>query len=80
MITAADAVLPQLRDLALYATVVALGVSFSFAIALVGTVRASDARRAGNTAAALPWSLLALIGYAAFAVLAVKGVLVVTTK
>lgn len=80
MILAADAVLPQLGDLALYATAVALGVSVAFSLALVGTVRASEARRGGSTLAALPWSLLALLGYAAFLALAVKGVAVVTTK
>ena len=80
MIVAAEKVLPQLRDLALYATGVALGVSLAFALALVGTVRASEARRSGSSAAALPWSLLALAGYLAFAALAIKGIKVVTTK
>lgn len=80
MILAVQSVSSQLADLALYATITALGVSLSFALALVGTVRASEARRAQRMASAVPWSLLALLGYGAFAALAVKGIIVVTQK
>lgn len=81
MMMAADpSVTSQIADLALYATAVTLGVSLAFALALVGTVRASEARRDGSAATALPWSILAFLGYAAFAALAIKGIIVVTTK
>ncbi len=80
MILAAQSVSSQLVDLVLYATIATLGVSLSFALALVGTVRASESRRGGSVAGAVPWTLLAVLGYAAFAALAVKGIIVVTQK
>lgn len=80
MILAAQSVASQIGDLALYATVVTLGVSMSFALALVGTVRASEARREGGGLIAVPWSVLAILGYGAFIALAVKGIVVVTQK
>lgn len=80
MILAAQSVSEQIADLILYATIVTLGVAMSFALALVGTVQAADARRAGRTGAAVPWGLLALLGYAAIIGFAVKGLIVVTQK
>ena len=59
---------------------VAVGVSLAFSLALAGTIRATDARRAGHHRAVLPWTILALVAYAAFGVLVVLGVLVVVDK
>lgn len=80
MILAAQSVAQQIADLVLYATVVTLGVSLAFALALVGTVHASDARRDQRVLRAIPWTILALAGYAAVAAFAIKGILVVTKK
>lgn len=80
MIVAAQSVAEQIADLILYATVVTLGVALSFALALIGTVRATERRRDGHLAAALPWTVLALAGFAAFIAFAVKGIIVVTQK
>ena len=62
MILAAQSVSSQLADLVLYATITTCGVSLSFALALVGTVRASESRRGGSVAGAVPWTLLAVLG------------------
>ncbi len=70
----------QLLTLAGEGLGVAVGVSFCFSLALVGTIRATDARREGRRAAVLPWTALALVAYAAFGALAVLGVLVVIDK
>ncbi len=80
MILAAQSVAEQIADLVLYATVVTLGVSLAFALALIGTVHASDARRDQRVVRAVPWTILAVLGYAAIVALAVKGILVVTKK
>ena len=80
MILAAQSVAQQIADLVLYATVVTLGVSIAFALALIGTVHATDARRERRTVAAIPWTVLAVLGYAAFVAFAVKGITVVTKK
>lgn len=80
MILAAQSVTEQIADLVLYATVVTLGLSLAFAFALIGTVHATDARREHRTVAAIPWTVLAVLGYGVFIALAVKGIVVVTQK
>lgn len=77
---AAQSVGEQLLQLAAQGLGVAVGVSFCFSLALVGTIRATDARRAGKTGAVLPWTLLALAAYVGFGLLLVLGVLVVVDK
>ena len=77
---AEQAVGEQLLQLAAQGLGVAVGVCFCFSLALVGTIRATDARRAGRARAVLPWTVLALTAYAAFGLLAVLGVLVVLDK
>lgn len=80
MILATQTVAEQIADLVLYATAVTLGVSISFALALIGTMHATDARREQRTLRAVPWTILALLGYVAVLVCAAKGILVVMKK
>ena len=80
MILAAQSVAEQIADLVLYATVVTLGVSITFALALIGTVRAGDARREHRVAAAIPWAVIAALSFAAVLAFAIKGITVVTKK
>ncbi len=77
---AENSVAQQLLTLAAEGFLVAVGVSLFFSLALVGTIRATDARRDGRTAAALPWTVLALLAYTGFFAFAVLGVLVVVDK
>jgi hypothetical protein len=77
---AADSVAQQLFTLAWQGLSVTIGVTLCFSLALVGTIRASDARRAGHNAAIVPWTVLALVAYAAFIGFAVLAVLVVVDK
>ena len=77
---AEQAVGDQLIELAARGLGVAVGVTFCFSLALVGTIRATDARRAGRTGVVLPWTLVALAAYAGFGLLVVLGVLTVVDK
>ena len=77
---AADSVGQQLLTLTWQGLGVTIGVTLCFSLALVGTIRASDARREGHNAAVVPWTVLALLAYTAFAGFAVLAVLVVVDK
>jgi hypothetical protein len=77
---AAESVAHQLLTLAWQGLGVTIGVTLCFSLALVGTIRASEARREGHNVAVLPWTALALVAYAAFALFAVLAVVVVVDK
>ena len=79
-ILAAESVGQQLLTLAAEGLGFAVGASLCFSLALVGTIRASDARRRGHMTAAVPWTALALLSYATFAALVTLGLLVVVDK
>jgi hypothetical protein len=81
MIPFADhSVAHQLLTLTLQGMGVTIGVTLAFSIALVGTIRATEARGRQSTAAALSWSVMAVLAYATFIGFAVLGVLVVVDK
>jgi hypothetical protein len=77
---AAESVGQQLLTLAWQGLGVTIAVTFCFSFALVGTIRASEARRDGHNAAVVSWTLLAVIAYAAFAAAAVLAIAVVVDK
>ena len=77
---AAKTVAEQLLQLAAEGLIVTIGVTLCFSLALVGTVRAGDARRDGRNARLVSWSLLAAICFVAFAGFVVLGIAVVTHK
>jgi hypothetical protein len=70
----------QLLTLTLEGLGVTIGVTLAFSLALVGTIRATEARGRRSTAAALSWSAIAVLAYATFLGFAVLGVLVVVDK
>ena len=77
---AAESVGHQLLTLAWQGLGVTIGVTLCFSLGLVGTIRASEARRDGHNAAVVPWTLLAVLAFAAFAAFAVLAVAVVVDK
>jgi hypothetical protein len=77
---AEDSVAQQLLTLTAEALGVTVGVTLCFSLALVGTIRANDARRDGRTAAALPWTAVALLAFAGFGLFTVLAVLTVVNK
>lgn len=62
------------------AAVVGIGVILAFSFALKATIRATEARADSRHAAAVSWSLAALLAYTAFAASAVLAIHVVTKK
>lgn len=62
------------------AVVAGLGVSVAFSVALTATIKASEARSDGRVVGVAAWSVLAAVGYAAFALAAVYAIHIVTSK
>jgi hypothetical protein len=60
--------------------VAGVGVSALFSFVIVGSAKASEARRTGRDRAALGYSALAVLAFAVFAVGVVFGVKVMLTK
>jgi hypothetical protein len=58
----------------------ALAVSLSFALLILGSARATDARREGAVGVAVLYGALALVAGAAFFASVVFGISVITTK
>lgn len=80
LVAAEDAISKQLLTLGVEGLGVAVSVTMFFSIALVATIRASDARKERGVAAAIPWTVVAVLAYAAFAALVILGVRVVVNK
>lgn len=70
----------DLVQLIVESAVVALLVIFAFSLALKATIHATEARATGRHAAVVSWSVLAMLGYAAFLASAVLAIYVVTNK
>ena len=64
----------ELLDLVWVAPLAVLVVSITFSLALLGTTRAGELRRAGQSGPATAYGLLALVSGAAFAALVIAGV------
>ena len=60
--------------------VAGIGISGLFSFVIVGTARASDARRAGRPGAAFAYAALGLVAFALFAVGVVLGVQAMVSK
>jgi hypothetical protein len=60
--------------------VLGVGVTGAFAFAILGVSRAGEMRRAGNTAAAGAFTVLAALAFAACAGALVLGIIVMTRK
>jgi hypothetical protein len=80
IVLAAESVAEQLLTLAAQGFGVAVGVILAFSLALSATIRVTDARRAGHRAAVLPWTVVALVAYAAFGLMVVLALFVVVDK
>lgn len=65
----------------LYASLAAgVGVAIVFSVAILGATRASDMRRCGRSGAATAYGVLAAVGFAASAAIAVYGLILVGRK
>ena len=64
----------ELLDLVWVAPLAVLVVSITFSLTLLGTTRAGELRRAGQSGAATAYGALALLSGAAFAALVIAGV------
>jgi hypothetical protein len=60
--------------------VVIIGVCAAFSFAVLGLLRASDARREGRVARTVPWYTLAVLGMAVCALALWRGYLFVVDK
>jgi hypothetical protein len=60
--------------------VAGVGISALFSFVILGSARASEARRAGRGAAAAGYATLAIVAFALFAVGVVLGVQAMVTK
>lgn len=80
MIPAAESLASQLAQLIAEGLIVSFGVTLCFSLALVGAIRASEARNDRRAASLVSWSLLAVVAFAAFSAFVVLGVLVVANK
>jgi hypothetical protein len=70
----------KIAELLWVAPLAALAVSLSFSLVIMGSGRATDARRAGSGTAAMLYSLVALLATAAFVAVVVFGVVVIVKK
>jgi hypothetical protein len=70
----------KIGELLWVAPVAALGVSLSFSLMIMGSGRASEARRNGAGVAAMLYSLVALLATIAFTAVVVFGVVVIVKK
>jgi hypothetical protein len=69
-----------LFELVWVAIVAGIAVALCFSLALVGSVRAGELRRAGRGAAATAYAALGIAGAAAVTGLVVFGLVVIVTK
>jgi hypothetical protein len=60
--------------------VLGVGLAGTYALAILGTTRATEARRDGGSIAAFMFGVLAAIALAACAAVVVLGIVVMTTK
>ena len=70
----------KIGELLWAAPLAALAVSVSFSLMIMGSARATDARRAGTTTIAMLYSVLALVSGVAFAAVVVFGVSVIVNR
>ncbi len=70
----------ELGELLYVAPVAVLLVTVAYSLVIVGTARASDARRDGAPAAAFAFSTLAVFGFVVFMAAMVFGISIITTK
>lgn len=70
----------SLLQLVLESAVVGLMVIFAFSLGLKATIHATEARAEGRHVAVVSWSVVAMLGYTAFAASAVLAIHVVTNK
>lgn len=59
---------------------VGIGVCAAFSLAVLGVLRAGDARRSGRTAAMVPWCTLAILGALVCGLALWRGYLFVVEK
>ena len=64
----------------LYSLAAGVGVAFCFSLAVVGATRFAEARRAGTTAPAALYAVLATLGLLATTGAVVLGIVVMATK
>jgi hypothetical protein len=70
----------KIGELLWVAPVAALAVSLSFSLMIMGSARATEARRTGAGATAMLYSVVALLATVAFAAVVVFGVVVIVKK
>jgi hypothetical protein len=70
----------KIGELLWAAPVAALAVSITFSLVIMGSARATDARRAGAGTAAMLYSLVALLATAGFTAVVVYGIVVIVNK
>jgi hypothetical protein len=70
----------KIGELLWVAPLAALAVSITFSLVIMGSARASDARRAGAGTTAMLYSVVALLGTVGFTAVVVFGVVVIINK
>ncbi len=70
----------KIGELLWVAPLAALAVSMTFSLMIMGSARATDARRAGTGTAAMLYSVVAVVSGLAFAVVIVYGVSIIVNK
>jgi hypothetical protein len=70
----------KIGELLWVAPLAALVVSITFSLVIMGSSRASDARRAGAGTTAMLYSVVALLGTAGFTAVVVFGIVVIINK
>jgi hypothetical protein len=70
----------KIGELLWVAPLAALAVSITFSLIIMGSARASDARRTGAGTTAMLYSVVALLGTVGFAAVVVFGIVVIINK
>ena len=70
----------ELGELLYVAPIAVLLVTVAYALVIVGTARAGDARREGASGLAFAFSTMAVLGFAVFMAAMVFGISIITTK
>ena len=70
----------KIGELLWVAPLAALAVSVTFSLMIMGSARATDARRAGSGTTAMLYSVVALLSGVAFAAVVVYGVAIIVNK
>jgi hypothetical protein len=70
----------KIAELLWVAPLAAIGVSISFSLMIMGSARATDARRAGTGTTAMLYSVVTLLAAAVFVVVVVFGVGIIVNK